>query len=114
MTSSPGSEQDRDPASGRVPDRRLRLVAIVLAVGLGLAVVGAVVTGMSGGSGAVAAVVLLLVLGTTFAIGALLALGTAVVDEFRGRTVSRGRVVVGLVLFVATVVVMAMAGAAGG
>ncbi len=103
-----------EPAPERRRDPRLRLVGLLVGAGVALAVLAAALAGATGNSGAVAAVVLLLVLGASFAVASLVALGSAVVDEFRGRPVGRARVVVGLVLFVATVVVMAMAGLADG
>lgn len=106
---APSSDALHDTAH----DPRLRTVGVVLGVGFGLSVVLAFGAGLLGASGAVSAVVLLVLLGTTFAVASLLALGTAVVDEYRGRPVGRARIVVGVVSFVATIAVMAMAGAAG-
>lgn len=102
-----------DDASGQ-RDPRLRLVAIELGVGAGVAVLGAVAVGVGGGTGTAGAAVLLLVLSLTLAIGAMTALVTALADEYRDRPVSRRRIVVGIVLFVAAAAFMAMTAGVGG
>lgn len=112
-----GDELGRDDRGDDAIDRRdprLRTVAVILAVGLGLAVLGAVGVGVGGGTGRAGAAVLLLVLALSLAAGALVALGTALVDEFRGRPVGRARIVVGIVLFIATAAFMAMTAGIGG
>lgn len=95
-------------------DPRLRTVAVVVGVGVGAAILGAAIVGMLGGDGRAGAAVLLLVLSLALASGAIVALGTAVVDEYRRRPVGRPRVVVGVVLFLAAAAFMAMTAGIGG
>ncbi len=97
---------DRDP--------RLRGLAVFLGVGFGIAVLAAAGLGLAGADGRAGAAGLLLVLSLVVAGGAVWALGTAVVDEYRERPVGRARVVVGIVLFIAAAALMAMTAGVGG
>lgn len=117
----PGGPPDNPPGAPRDDasppprrDPRLRTVAVIVAVGVGLAIVGAVGVGALGGDGRTGAAVLLLVLSLGMASGAVVALGSAVLDEYRDRPVSAPRIVVGIVLFVAAAAFMAMTAGVGG
>jgi hypothetical protein len=111
MSGSPPPDE-----SATVPgrDRWMVRAGITVAVGLGLGVVAAAGLGIAGASGQAGAVALLLVLSLGAAGGALLALVSAVVDEFRGRDVTWRRPVLGVVLFLAAALLMAMTVAAAG
>lgn len=111
------SPQPRDAGSDRPAarrDPRLRTVGRVVGIGVGVAVAGAAVVGIAGGGGRVSAAVLLLVLALSLACGAMVALGSAVVDEYRDRPVGHARIVVGIVLFLAAAAFMAMTAGIGG
>lgn len=103
-----------DPGAAPGRDRWMVRAGIAVAIGLGLGVVAAAGLGMAGASGQVGAVVLLLLLSLGTACGALLALVSAVADEFRGRDVTWRRPVLGVVLFFAAALLMAMTVAAAG
>lgn len=109
----PAGPTDGDDG-GRTGDRRLRTVAIVVAVGVGSAILGAAAVGTLGGDGRAGAAVLLLVLSLAFGAGAVVALGSAVVDEYRRRPVPGVRIVVGVVLFLVAAATMAMTAGIGG
>ncbi|HKJ56044.1 MAG TPA: hypothetical protein VJ978_08655 [Nitriliruptoraceae bacterium] len=105
---------DRDAGGdpGGPVDPWPRRVGIIMAVGLGVGVAAALAAGATGASGQVGAVLILLVLSLAAGVGALLALVTSAVDEFRGRDVTSRRPVLGIVLFVAAAMLMAMTVAA--
>ncbi len=105
-----GPEPDPDPAH----DPWLRRVAVVMGVGLGVGILAAVGVGIAGASGQVGAVIILLVLSLAAGTSAVLALVTAAIEEFRGGNVSWRRPVLGIVLFVAAAMLMAMTVAAAG
>lgn len=108
-----------DGPTGAAPERPgdgtdpwIRRVGMVLAGSLVVAVLAAAVVGALGGGGAGAAVVLLLVLAVGVSIGAVLALATAAIGEFRGRDVTWRRPVLGVVLLLAAMALSAMTAAA--
>lgn len=85
-------EEDPDPTA-------LRRARWLLLAGVGLGLAGAVATGLLGASGDVG--LLLVLVGTAFgsALSAVWLLGSALVDEFRGRPVSRRRPLWGGIAF---------------
>lgn len=114
MTAPTPDDDRRDVVDQPARDPWLRRVGIVVGGGVAGAVVIAFAAGSLGASGTTVAAVLLLLLALTCGGAALLALGTALVDELRGRPVSRGRIVVGIVLFFAGAALMAMVAGVGG
>lgn len=109
----PGRDENRPPDDlGGGPDRWMVRAGVAVAVALGLGILVAATLGFAGASGQVGAVVVLLLLSLGTAVGALMALVSAVVDEFRGRDVPWRRPVMGIVLFFAAAVLMAMTVAA--
>lgn len=98
---------DESSRPGR--DRWLARVGAIVAATVGLAVVAAAGLGAAGAGGAGAAVGLLLVLALGCGVAALIALATAAIDEFRGRSVTLHRPVLGVVLLVASVAFTIMA-----
>ena len=108
-----GRDDGRRPDdTGGGPDRWMVRAGVAVAIGLGLGILVAGVLGFAGASGQAGAVVVLLLLSLGMAVGALLALVSAVVDEFRGRDVAWRRPVLGVVLFLAAAGLMAMTVAA--
>lgn len=106
-----GEDRRRDD-TGDGPDRWMVRAGVTVAIALGLGILVAATLGFAGASGQVGAVVVLLLLSLGTAVGALMALVSAVVDEFRGRDVPWRRPVMGIVLFLAAAVLMAMTVAA--
>lgn len=95
-------------------DPWLRRVAVVMGVGLGVGILAAVGAGLAGATGRVGAVIILLVLSLAAGTSAVMALVTSAIEEFRGGDVSWRRPVLGIVLFVAAAMLMAMTVAAAG
>lgn len=93
--------------------RRLRPARRVLAVGIGLSLLGAAVVGLLGASGAGSLVAAFI--GSASAVGAagLVTLFGAVRDEMRGERVARRRIVIGVgLLLLAPLLLVLAAGAA--
>lgn len=86
----------------------------IAAWGAGLGVVLAVVSGLLGADGRVGFVILFLVAALAAALAALHAGLTAVIDDLRGRPVSRARVASAGGLFLLAAVLMALVAGAGG
>lgn len=114
MTGSGPDDHAGDTVDRPARDQWLRRVGIVVGAGVAGAVLVAFAAGALGATGTTVAAVLFLLLAFTCGGAALLALGTALVDELRGRAVSRGRIVVGIVLFFAAAALMAMVAGIGG
>lgn len=108
------SEDPRGPAPADAPDpkvrRTWRIVGVGALVGVGLAAL----SGVLGGDGRVGFVLLFLVTALATGVAALYAGLTAVVDDLKGRRVTRARVVSAVGLFAVTAVLMAMVAGAGG
>ncbi len=98
---SPDAVADPDPEAG--PLRWGRRLALG---GVGLGLIGAVATGALGVPGGVG--VLVVVLGTAFglSLAAVFWLVSALIDELRGRPVSRRRPLWGLAAFVTAIVLL--------
>src|SRR5699024_62609 len=77
--------------------QRGQLVRRVLLSGLGVAVAGAVVLGLSGGDGANSLAAVGVGSALAFGVASLVGLVTALVDEWRGHRVPRRRIVVAVV-----------------
>jgi hypothetical protein len=93
--------------------RRRRPVRRTLLVGGGLSLAGAVLVGVLGGTGAGGLTAALVGTAMTSGVGGVVALGTAVRDEYRGERVPRGRILVGVGLLLgAPISLMLAAGAA--
>ena len=93
--------------------RRRRLVRIPLwAAGIG--VVLAVLSGALGAEGRASVAILLLVLASGFAVAALYGVMTAILDDMRGHTVSRVRLVFVGSWFFGSTALMAMVANIGG
>lgn len=98
---SPGAVAGADPEAGPLRwARRLALGGVVL----GLA--GAVLTGMLGVPGAVGVLVVVLCSAFGLALAAVFLLVSALVDELRGRPVSRRRPLWGVGAFAAAIVLL--------
>lgn len=106
--SSPSADLDAE-----LERRRRGPIRRTLVVGGVISSVGAVLVGLLGGSGASSLAAALVGSALTLGIGGVVALGTAVRDEYRGARVPRRRVLVGVGLLLgAPVSLMLAAGAA--
>lgn len=105
-----------DQAShGRRPrDPWIVRAGVTVAVGIGVGVLAAVGVGLAGASGQWGAIVVLLIVSLAAALGALMALVSAVVDEVRGGDVGWRRPVMGIALFVVAAMLMSMTVVAAG
>lgn len=102
------SDQERDPVA--VDDRRRRIVRRVFLVGPVLGIVGAAALGVAGLDGRAGFASVLVLTGFGAVSGALVGIGTAIVDEARGHPVSRGRLVqIGLLVALALFTMIALA-----
>jgi hypothetical protein len=105
--SPPSAEVDAEQERRRRPVRR------TLFVGGALSLVGAVLVGLLGATGAGGLAAALVGVALTLGVAGVVALGTAVRDEYRGERVPRRRILVGVGLLLgAPISLMLAAGAA--
>lgn len=103
-----------DAAALALDRRRTRLAWTIAAVGSALGLVIAVVTGAFGASGRAGLATFLLVSAAAAALGALYATVTLLIDDLRGRRVTRRRPIAAFALFAAAAMLMAMVVGVGG
>lgn len=105
---------DTDPTPADVDERRARRTWRIAGGGAVLAVALALLTGVAGGEGRAGLVVFLLVTATGCGAAAAYGGGTALIDDLKGRHVSRRRPIAAATLFLLAAMLMAMIAGAGG
>lgn len=107
-------QPDTAPAVPTDADRLRRIWRIVLIGGVGLGPALALLSGLLGGTGSGGLAIVLLLLAASSGSAALYATITAVIDDLKGREVSRQRILTAAGLFVAGALLPLMLVGVGG
>ena len=106
---------ESEPVAPRdLRDPRLRTMRKIAVAGAAVGLVLALAVGLAGGTGRAGMAVFLLVTTLGLGVTAVYGIGTAVVDEYRDRPVSRARMAWMVAAFFGAAAMMAMVAAVGG